>query len=255
MSTKKCSFSGCPNNMLSKNLCSTHYLQQKLGRTLKPVWTCMHDGCTAKVGRRGFCTPHLRLRVPQRICSFSGCGKPYHANGFCSSHATQIAHGRPLKPFAARPPRFTSIEERLEFYSSPEPMSGCLLWTHSVTTAGYGVIIIKGKRVYAHRAALKLSTGIEPKGMHALHSCDNPPCVNPEHLRWGTNADNIRDRYKRGPSQFRKRYSPPKVQSRPGAGAQLQILFKLSKAEDAQTLPDSGSGLQPASNLSSAIED
>lgn len=40
--------------------------------------------------------------------------------------------------------------------------------------------------------------------MQALHSCDNPPCVNPHHLRWGTNRENALDRAERGPSVGRK---------------------------------------------------
>lgn len=45
---------------------------------------------------------------------------------------------------------------------------------------------------------LELVTGEESDGRFALHSCDNPPCVNPAHLRWGSHADNMTDAADRG---------------------------------------------------------
>lgn len=51
-----------------------------------------------------------------------------------------------------------------------------------------------GKTVRAHRASWILHNGSIPPGLHVLHSCDNPPCVNPEHLFLGTDKDNAQDR-------------------------------------------------------------
>lgn len=53
-------------------------------------------------------------------------------------------------------------------------------------------------RTYAHRVALFLSGGGWAGQLCALHSCDNPPCCNPAHLRIGTVADNMRDKKERG---------------------------------------------------------
>jgi hypothetical protein len=76
----------------------------------------------------------------------------------------------------------------------------CWMWIGAYTHCGYG--IIWGSRhtrgIRAHRISWEIVNGKIPKGKKILHSCDNPPCVNPEHLRPGTDADNHRDMVERG---------------------------------------------------------
>jgi hypothetical protein len=50
----------------------------------------------------------------------------------------------------------------------------------------------------AHRAAWERANGPIPHGLKVLHRCDNPPCVNPEHLFLGTQVDNIKDCFQKG---------------------------------------------------------
>ena len=72
--------------------------------------------------------------------------------------------------------------------------NGCWIWTAYTNSDGYGKFKIGKRTCNAHRMAWMLCCGSIPKGMLVLHHCDNPPCVNPDHLYLGTDADNVRDR-------------------------------------------------------------
>jgi hypothetical protein len=82
------------------------------------------------------------------------------------------------------------------------PTLDCWLWTRGRITSGYGNIYPSGgKQDYAHRVAYFLATGIKPpKGMDICHKCDNPPCVNPDHLYAGSRQDNVNDMKAKGRS-------------------------------------------------------
>ena len=80
-----------------------------------------------------------------------------------------------------------------------DKIGDCFEWRGKRTRRGYGRIMINAKELYAHRVMMAVKTGSEiPLGMCVLHSCDNPSCINPEHLRIGTHKENSEDMIKRG---------------------------------------------------------
>lgn len=78
----------------------------------------------------------------------------------------------------------------------------CWPWTAARYHDGYGVLGIRNQgrktTMRAHVFALVLATGEDAGGRFALHACDNPPCCNPAHLRWGNQVANIADMDSRG---------------------------------------------------------
>lgn len=82
------------------------------------------------------------------------------------------------------------------------PFHECWEWTGSKDRDGYGLIgTDKGTRG-AHRISYEISTGKHlGKEAHVLHKCDNPSCVNPQHLFSGSHSDNMQDKLKKGRDQ------------------------------------------------------
>jgi hypothetical protein len=82
------------------------------------------------------------------------------------------------------------------FWSRVEPArGGCWEWQGARNEHGYGLHDGHGR---AHRFAFDLVFGSIPPGLVVMHTCDNPPCVNPDHLVLGTKADNTRDMRRKG---------------------------------------------------------
>ena len=92
------------------------------------------------------------------------------------------------------------ITPRLLQHSKLNRETGCIEWV-GVTNRGYGVLKIGNTRDKAHRLAWKEAYGEIPQGLCVLHRCDNPGCINLDHLFLGTKGDNNRDRKSKGRSR------------------------------------------------------
>lgn len=134
-----------------------------------------------------------------RTCSVEGCGKPVNANGYCHRHDSNMRHtGNPI------PKKEWPLEARLRDVGWTVTASGCWEWNGKrrgrTPETAYGIFnakLLGYQDARAHRAMYECFVGAIPDGMQIRHKCDNPPCVNPEHLIPGTAADNSRDMVKR----------------------------------------------------------
>lgn len=76
--------------------------------------------------------------------------------------------------------------------------TNCWEWKRAINGKGYGTLTVDHKTERAHRLMFKLFYQVDIDGWCVLHKCDNPLCINPEHLFLGTLADNMQDAMRKG---------------------------------------------------------
>lgn len=135
--------------------------------------------------------------VPEDCLYFEECGRGAWSKGMCLMHYKRVWRGG----VAARPqkiPNGKSLEYAMEFHGWTVTESGCWEWNGPRSNSGYGFVYHAGETLIASRVAYRLWKGEEPGDLYVCHTCDNPPCINPDHLWLGTNADNMRDMAEKG---------------------------------------------------------
>lgn len=128
------------------------------------------------------------------VCAVDGCDSKSRANGLCNKHLMRMRNTGTTDPGSkARGP----IEDRFGKLFEKRKPNDCWLWRGDVNHNGYGRIAVGAKSegsVLAHRVAWEIANGPMPKGIWVvMHKCDTPACVNPAHLKLGTQTDNLAD--------------------------------------------------------------
>lgn len=111
-----------------------------------------------------------------------------------------------------------SEKDLVRFWSKVDKSGDCWLWTGGCFNHQYGNFLYNGKYIGAHRASFMiLHKRPITEGLYILHSCDNPKCVNPSHLREGTHQENMNDK------AVRNRCNPPR--------GEANVTAKLTEAQ------------------------
>lgn len=165
MNTLACSVDGCEKTAYARRWCRRHYSR----------WQ-----------RHGDPMAMLRGENPES-CTADDCGRKPHAKGLCRPHYKRFR-------------RNGDLNYRLKHHSTPEESfadntrrsGACLEWTGYLNPAGYGQMGYQGQRS-AHRYAWERVNGPIPDGMYIDHMCHNRACVNVNHLRVVTHAQNMQN--------------------------------------------------------------
>jgi hypothetical protein len=92
----------------------------------------------------------------------------------------------------------TQEERFYQKVEQPPYSAACWIWLAAKSPQGYGHFFFNGRVDKAHRASWEIHNGAIPDDLMVLHKCDNPRCVNPEHLFLGTHQDNADDKMRKG---------------------------------------------------------
>ena len=132
------------------------------------------------------------------ICKVEKCIRKVRAWGLCDTcYHKEVYHGR-IVPQKQKP-----MEQRF-LANIIKHENDCWEWRGQIDKHGYGRIKRHSKSILAHRLSYELNKAIIPKNKMICHTCDNPKCVNPEHLYVGDAKTNRQDCINRNRTNLRR---------------------------------------------------
>ena len=131
-----------------------------------------------------------------KVCEHISCDRGAYARGWCLKHYKRWRRNGSIYALQRSSPDSTLLERFLST-GWTEVDEGCWEWSGGRKRFGHGYVTYKGKDIPTHRLAYETWVGPIPEGHVVRHKCDNPPCINPDHLETGTHADNSRDMVER----------------------------------------------------------
>lgn len=147
--------------------------------------------------------PELAARLAPQITEETQQNRTEHAHQPGTMNTQTSAPGdAPTPPEPANPAERTDMDERTavvaadRFWGRVNKTEGCWEWRGPLHKLGYG--LVGHANLKAHRVAWELTNGPVPEGLLVRHMCHNPPCVRPDHLKLGTQKDNMADMYAAG---------------------------------------------------------
>ena len=177
-----------------------------------------------------------------KVCKVDACGGKHKAFGYCYKHYIRFK-----KNGTTDSVKWThaSVEERFWRNVNKDTGTDCWEWVGVSNRKGYGNISLGprlNKSEGAHRVSWKLHNKLEiPVGMHVMHSCDNPKCVNPAHLSVGTPKQNHDDMVAKG----RKRIVAPPGERNGKSIINAEIVKQIRASDDSHAALARRFGVSP----------
>lgn len=169
---------------------------------------CQIEGCSKKHKAYGYCSMHYRRLKTNglserprdgRNCAVKDCSRKCTRNLYCDKHYYRFKrYGDPLIVKERYQIKKYSCHELFEKSYVINNESGCWEWIGNLNAWGYGRLNYKSQHFAAHRYSYEYFHGQIPDNIYVCHKCDNPKCVNPDHLFLGDAKSNMADKVRKG---------------------------------------------------------
>ena len=92
-------------------------------------------------------------------------------------------------------PKLPTNKPKKTFWEQVEKTKDCWFWKGKVDRCGYGIYLINNFCHKSHRYCYEITNNLKIGKQIAMHTCDTPKCVNPDHIKLGTHVDNQKDKF------------------------------------------------------------